>query len=547
MNKGDVDSRNPKPSPAKRARQQEQVVVESSEKNITVRENALAAKEALMLNRERSLATRENISSLREQAVLEAETIKAELEDYILKLRQANEHLVIASVQSQILAEEIQSAKVQMAHLAYHDFLTGLPNRIQLNERLALEIALAKRHTTKFAVLFIDLDRFKNINDSLGHTIGDQLLQLVAQRLKTTVRSTDTLSRQGGDEFVVLLSAVTHVQTVANNAEKILQTLTAPFNCAGYHLHIGASIGISIYPDDGENAELLLQCADTAMYYGKQRGRNQYQFFRQEMNDRAVEQQSLEASLHVALENQEFELYYQAQIELQTGNIFGAEALIRWHHPMMGLLSPKLFVPLAEECGAILPIGRWVLHEACRQTQCWLDAGLGLETISVNISTLEFERDSFLEEVRAVLQNTRLAPHHLELEMTETVLMKDFDSTVKKLQALRSMGVKISIDDFGTGYSSLCYLKQFPIDTLKIDQSFVRDITLNERDDILVDTIIGMGKNLHYHIIAEGIETREQLAFLRNHQCAGGQGYYLSTPMTAAKFAAQLKTVFIHQ
>ncbi len=551
--------------------QQKTAISASGEKNITEREKSVVAGEEAVLSREKSASVREDVAysreetadlredaaqirekeillrecavASREESAPELKILKVELDDQIHKLQQANEHLAIASTHSRELAEEIQKAKVKMAHLAFHDILTDLPNRLQLNKRLTREIASAMRHKTKFALLFIDLDRFKNINDSLGHTIGDQLLQLVAQRLSTAIRSTDTLSRQGGDEFMILLTGIDEEHAVAHQAEKIHKILTLPYTIEEHDLHIGASIGISMCPDDGENAEMIIKHADAAMYFAKQSGRNKYQFFRQEMNDRVVEQQSLETNLHSALENQEFELYYQAQIELQTGSLVGAEALIRWHHPDKGLLLPGFFMPTAEECGAILPIGRWVLREACRQAQFWLDAGLEFQIIAVNISTLEFERDDFLEHVRSVLHDTRLAPYHLELEVTETVLMKNVEATMVKLQALRATGVRISIDDFGTGYSSLSYLKQFPIDTLKIDQSFVRDIRRNDNDDILVDTIIGIGKNFKYHIIAEGIETPEQLTFLRDHQCTGGQGYYLNSPMQAEEFTNYLETV----
>jgi diguanylate cyclase (GGDEF)-like protein len=521
----------------------------SREKSVTAREEVAHSREetadqrdSVTQVREQAVHLRERVASSRETIIQEAEALKAALESHIFRLREANEHLVITTVQAQTMTEEVQKAKDQMGYMAHHDFLTDLPNRILLRERLIQAIALAKRHGVKLAVLFIDLDRFKIINDSLGHAIGDTLLQSVAQRLLTSIRSTDTVSRQGGDEFVVLLSEVVDEKAVAVLADNMCKTVGAPYALAEQNLHIGATIGISVYPDDGEDAETLIMNADVAMYHAKNSGRGSYHFFRPEMNARAVERQRTEGELHSALEQQEFEIYYQAQVELQTGSIIGVEALIRWRHPVRGLLLPKEFVPIAEECGAIVPIGRWVLREACRQTQAWLDAGLALRVVAVNISAIEFERDDFFENVRAVLHDTRLAPHHLELELTETVLMKNAESTMTMLQALKSMGVKIAIDDFGTGYSSLSYLKQFPVDTLKIDQSFVAEIASNGDDDILIDSVISLGKSLRHRVIAEGVETREQLAFLSNHHCVEGQGYYLSPPIIAEEFSIILKT-----
>jgi len=467
--------------------------------------------------------------------------MKVLLDEQLVKLQEANQELVISSIKLQKRTEQVERAETQMTHLAHHDFLTGLPNRLALNECLDKEIALAKRHGTKLAVLFMDLDRFKTINDSLGHSVGDLLLQAVAERMKATVRGTDTISRQGGDEFMLLLPDVDHELDIAHNVDKILKIIMEPYLIGDHLLNVGASIGISIYPDDGESAEALVLRADAAMYAAKESGRNQYQFFKQEMNDRTVEQQSLEASLHCAIDGGEFELYYQAQIALESGTICGAEALLRWHHPIRGLLLPNVFIPVAEGCGMIVPIGRWVLREACRQAQAWLDAGLQLRIIAVNVSILELAREDFLDDVRAVLRETGLAPHHLEIEVTESILMKNIEATVLKMHALRAMGVKISVDDFGTGYSSLSYLRQFPVDTLKIDQSFISDIARNSESYCLVSAIIGIGKGLKHHVVAEGIETREQLTYLRHNLCASGQGYYLNLPMPAEDFGAFLQ------
>jgi diguanylate cyclase (GGDEF)-like protein/PAS domain S-box-containing protein len=443
-----------------------------------------------------------------------------------------------------IVFHDVSAARAitqEMAHLAQHDFLTDLPNRMLIVDRIANTIALARRHGKRRAVLFLDLDGFKHINDSLGHPIGDQLLQSVAQRLRACVRSADTISRQGGDEFVVLLSEIEHAEDAARSAEKMLMALAAPHTIAGKELHITGSIGISIYPDDGRDAETLIRCADTAMYHAKDKGRNNCQFFTQEMNVRAVERQFLETNLRRALERREFVLHYQPKVDLGTQAITGVEALIRWRHPERGLIPPALFVPVAEECGLIVPIGRWVLHEACRQAQAWIDAGLAALPIAVNISAAEFQGKDFLEGVRATLEETRLNPRYLELELTESVLMQDADTTAAVLFALKALGVRLAIDDFGTGYSSLSYLRKFPIDTLKIDQSFVREITAGSRDDTIVSAIISMGKTLKQRVIAEGIETGEQLAFLQRQHCGEGQGYHFGRPVCAEDFAALLE------
>jgi len=443
-----------------------------------------------------------------------------------------------------IVFHDVSAARAiaqKMAHLAQHDFLTDLPNRILFSDRVANAIALARRHGKQRAVLFLDLDRFKHINDSLGHAIGDQLLQSVAQRLVACVRGSDTVSRQGGDEFVVLLSEIEHAEDAALSAEKMLLALAAPHSIAERELHISASIGISTYPDDGLDAETLIRCADTAMYHAKDKGRNNYQFFTEDMNLRVVERQFLEGSLRRALKRREFVLHYQAKINLETGAISGVEALIRWRHPERGLIPPAMFVPIAEDCGLIVPIGRWVLREACRQIQAWIDAGLPPMPVAVNISAVEFQSKDFLEGVRAILKETRLNPRYLELELTESVLMQDGAFTAQALVALKALGVRLAIDDFGTGYSSLSYLRQFPIDTLKIDQSFVREITAGSLDDTIVSAVISMGKTLKQRVVAEGIETGEQLAFLRRQQCGEGQGYHLSRPVSAEEFVTVLK------
>jgi diguanylate cyclase (GGDEF)-like protein/PAS domain S-box-containing protein len=438
---------------------------------------------------------------------------------------------------------DVSSARaitLRMSYLAQHDSLTDLPNRILLNDRLHQALALAHRQQKKLAVLFLDIDRFKHINDSLGHAVGDRLLQSVAQRLLACVRSSDTVSRQGGDEFVILLPDVKHAEDAALTADKILVALRTPHRIDELDVHISISIGIVTYPDDGMDAETLMKRADFAMYQAKDSGRDNFQFFMPDMNVRAIERQSIENDLRHAMQRGEFELYYQPKMDLETGTITGAEALIRWHHPELGLVPPARFIPIAEECGFIVPIGRWVLREGCRQVRDWQEAGLQKISIAINISPVELRAKDFVAGVRAVLTETGLEPHCLELELTETFLMQDSRSTAVVLESLRDMGVQLALDDFGTGYSSLSYLKRFPISTLKIDKSFVRDLTTDADDASIVCAVISMGKSLHIQVVAEGVETQEQLAFLKEQICPAGQGYYFSEPLTACAFARLL-------
>lgn len=523
-------------------------VIFSCEKSALAREGAAHVREDTAHLRKRAARVREvkadareGAATSREQEIRAAET-QAAADDHIILLQKANAHLVTATIEAHKLAEQVQTAKVQLEHLVQHDALTGLPNRILLQDRLGQAIELARRQSRQLAVMFLDLDQFKHINDSLGHAVGDQLLRSVAQRLVGCVRHSDTISRQGGDEFVLLLSHIERAEDARISAQKMLASLALPHRIDQHDLHIGASIGISIYPADGQDVETLIKSADAAMYSAKENGRNNYKFFEQSMNILAVQRQSIEASLHRALEQQEFVLYYQPKINLQSGAIVGVEALIRWQHPEQGLLSPTQFVPIAEDCGLILPIGRWVLREACRQVQAWLDSGLRAVPIAVNISAVEFRHKSFLESVALVLKETGLVPRYLELELTESILMHDVESSVPILEALKAIGVRLAIDDFGTGYSSLSYLKHFPIDTLKIDQSFVRNIAANADDAIIVRTIIGMGENLKQRIIAEGVETHEQLEFLLEQQCEEGQGFLFGHPLPAKNFAQLLVT-----
>ncbi|MHB8478222.1 MAG: putative bifunctional diguanylate cyclase/phosphodiesterase [Steroidobacteraceae bacterium] len=425
-----------------------------------------------------------------------------------------------------------RAAILKMSHLAQHDGLTDLPNRLLLNDRLNEAIALALRYQRQLAVLYLDIDRFKHINDSLGHVIGDRLLQSVAQRLLECVRASDTISRQGGDEFVILLPEVAHPRDAAVCADKMLEALRAPHRIDEHDLHVTASIGIATYPEDGTDCETLIRRADFAMYDAKDNGRNNRQSFNLDMNVRALKRQSIENDVRHALERQEFRLHYQPSVNLRTGQITGVEALIRWLHPELGLVSPAEFIPIAEESGLIVPIGRWVLAEACHQAQAWQDIGLVPIPVSVNISAVELRAKSFLEGVRSTLADTGLEAHFLELELTETFLMQDSASTTAVLHDLKHLGLTLALDDFGTGYSSLSHLRRFPIDTFKIDRSFVRSVTTNADDACIVRALIGMGNSLHMRVVAEGVETPEQLAFLQEGDCPFGQGYYFGLPLT---------------
>src|ERR1700683_182934 len=437
---------------------------------------------------------------------------------------------------------EARAMSIQMSHSAQHDIVTNLPNRLLLNDRISRSITMARRQNKSLAVVFLDLDRFKYINDSLGHPVGDKLLQSVSRRLLASVRDSDTVSRQGGDEFAILLSEISHPEDAATSAKKLLLSLSAPHSIAGQDLHVDGSIGISVYPQDGEDAETLIKNADTAMYHAKESGRNNFQFFKADMNLKAVERQTLEGSLRGALERKEFLLHYQPKVNLDTGEITGVEALIRGQQPDRGLVPPSQFVPIAEDCGLIVQIGSWVLREACKQAREWQDTGLPFERVSVNISALEFRDTGFVERVRTTLRETGLDARHLDLELTEGVLMEHAESTASVLRTLKTVGVRLVVDDFGTGYSSLSYLQQFPIDVLKIDQSFIHRITTDPDDSPIVSAIIDMGKNLKQGVIAEGIETQEQLAFLKARHCVEGQGYLFSQPVPAAQIAHLLQT-----
>jgi diguanylate cyclase (GGDEF)-like protein/PAS domain S-box-containing protein len=434
-----------------------------------------------------------------------------------------------------------RALSLRMAYLARHDSLTNLPNRGSLNDRLSQAIALAQRDGQPLAVLFLDIDRFKHINDTLGHEIGDRLLCEVGRRLLGCARHSDTVSRLGGDEFVILLSRVTHGADAAVCAEKILLALSTPYIIGEHKLHLTASIGIAAFPTDGTDADTLMKHADFAMYHAKDAGRNNFQFFEPTLTARVVERQSLEKGLRRALELQQFELHYQPIVDLQTRALEGVEALVRWHHPSHGLVAPADFVPIAEESGLIVAIGRWVLREACRQARAWQIAGLPPLRVAVNISTKELQHKDFCAGVRTILAETGLAPCHLELELTETFLMQDSTSTAAVLHSLKGLGVRLALDDFGTGYSSLSHLRHFPIDTLKIDQSFVRNLATNAEDATIVGLVVSMGKGLRMRVVAEGVESLEQLAALRELACPLGQGHCFGKAMNVGEFTRFLE------
>ena len=421
----------------------------------------------------------------------------------------------------------------RMSYLAHHDFLTDLPNRVLLNDRLSRSIDMAERHGRRLSILFLDLDGFKLINDSLGHSIGDELLKEVARRLTLCVRRSDTVSRQGGDEFLVLLTEVANAQDAAVTAEKIRVALAAPYFISSHQLHLRCSIGISVYPDDGRDVETLVRSADMAMYHAKETGRNRVQFFENEMNVRVVRRQSMIQALNEALNRKEFVLHYQPTYNLHTSEVKSVEALIRWQRPSQGLVAPVHFISIAEDSGLIESIGQWVLREACSQLRAWLADGLPIDRISVNVSAVEFNRKAFLDNVRNVLKDTALDPWRLEIELTETAVMRDVIATSHVLEELSADGVRFAMDDFGTGYSSLNHLMLFPIDTLKIDKSFVQDVRSNANAATIVTAIIQLGRSLELEVIAEGIETAEQLGFLASRGCHAGQGYHFGPPVSA--------------
>lgn len=433
----------------------------------------------------------------------------------------------------------MKDAEEKIRFLSNFDPLTGLCNRVLLQDRASLALAAARRAQTKVALMYLDLDRFKNINDSLGHAMGDRVLQQLAERLKTHLHPDDTICRPGGDEFILLLPN-TDAQGAAHVAERALALVREPMQLDGQRLSLSASVGLALYPDNGEDLERLSQCADAALFRAKQKGRNSFQFFTQQMHDRAYEMLVVENDLHRALENNEFELYYQSQADAHSLAVIGVEALLRWRHPEWGMVSPARFIPVAEESGQIRAIGDWVLHAAVQQNAMWRAQGLPVVPVAINLSMAQFRDQGLPQAVASALSRSGIEPALLELELTESIAMEDSDFTIAMVERLRQLGVGLSIDDFGTGYSSLSYLKRFKLDKLKIDQSFVRDLPRNPDDRAIVTGIVGLAHSLGFRTIAEGVETREQLDILRTLECDEFQGYYFSKPVPAEEFASLL-------
>ena len=433
--------------------------------------------------------------------------------------------------------EERVQELLKVSHLLQYDVLTELPNSMLLGDRLTQAMAQCRRHDRQLAVMFIGMDRFKRINNALGHPVGDEMLKRVARALATVVRESDSVFRYGSDEFVVILGDITDSQQTKGVADKLLTAISTPHPIDGHDLTVTASLGISMYPADGFDAVALIKKAETAMRNVKETGPNDYRFFTEDMNRRARQQQTIESGLRLALQRKEFVLHYQPKIDLRSGKVVGAEALVRWNRPDIGLIYPSDFIPVAEDSGLIVPLSQWVLQEACQQACRWQADGMRPLYLSVNVSTIDFRQRGFVEGIARTLKETGLDPTQLELEITESVLMQNVDTTVAILKAVKRLGIRLAIDDFGTGYSSLSYLQKFPVDVLKIDQSFVGDLSIDSNDAKLVSTIISLGKSLNLHIIAEGVETLEQLEFLKAHQCEEAQGYYFSKAVEPQAFA----------
>ncbi|MHB8255119.1 MAG: putative bifunctional diguanylate cyclase/phosphodiesterase [Acidiferrobacter sp.] len=458
------------------------------------------------------------------------------LETKIREIHTETGHLFIAAIRDITLEKE---AAQRTLDLATHDTLTGLPNRLLLADRLDQALIHARRAQNHVALLFLDLDGFKTINDSLGHATGDLVLKAVAQRLTTSLRASDTVARQGGDEFVVVLTGLASVEAIDRVTQKLLTSLIAPYEIQGQVLYVGASVGVAIFPDDGEDSNALLKNCDIAMYRAKETGGNARLFFAPEMNQDVVERQSLSTDLHQALARDELRLHYQPVIDLASGVVVGLEALVRWQHPTQGLLAPSRFISLAEETGLIVPIGEWVLAQACAQWQAWAHAGIEAPAMAVNLSVRQFHQSALVATITRILAESDVPPDHLVLEITESMVMGNVNMAIETLRVLQAIGIRIAIDDFGTGYSSLSYLKRLPVSIIKIDQSFVRDITTDASDAAVVTAIIGLAHSLHMTVIAEGVETEEQYDLLRDQGCDQYQGYYFSKPLPAPEVIAR--------
>ncbi|WP_305044004.1 putative bifunctional diguanylate cyclase/phosphodiesterase [Geoalkalibacter sp.] len=430
-------------------------------------------------------------------------------------------------------AAELQRARSEktIEYMAFYDPLTGLANKRLFQDRLEQALPQARRAKRFPAVLFLDLDRFRNVNDTLGHAAGDQVLKEVGERLQLTLRKDDTVARLGGDEFLILLPNIRQAEDAAHVAEKLISGLRVPFEVDGFELHLAASIGIAIFPFDGENSDSLLRNADTALNRAKELGRNNYQFYLAEMNESSLNRLGMESQLRKALERGELRLHFQPQYEVSGARMVGLEALLRWEHPERGMVPPAEFIPLAEETGLIVPMGEWVLRQACAQNRAWQAAGFAPLRVAVNISARQFHQHDLARLVRDVLEETGLEPQWLELEITESLIMQDSQGAVQKLSQLRDLGVQIAIDDFGTGYSSLSYLKKFPIQTLKIDRSFVKDLGRNRDDAAIVDAVIALAHSLSMDVVAEGVETADQLGLLRGKKCNRVQGFFFHPPL----------------
>jgi len=477
--------------------------------------------------------------------IIEASHLKLEhrVEERTQELKQTNIQLQQEIVERKTVEKELIIHKEHLVRLAHYDNLTSLPNRVFFNEMLNKTLNNARRHKKTLAILFIDLDRFKNINDALGHRMGDLVLKEIAHRCSSVLRAGDVLARLGGDEFILLVNDISHAKYASPVAEKILQLCAEPIKIETHEFFITTSIGICIFPGDGDSLEDLLKNADMAMYKAKRAGGGIYQYYTKEMNLEAHEHIKLEGALRKAINNNEFILYYQPKLNLADGTMMGVEALIRWESPELGMVSPMKFIPLAEETGLIMQIGEWALKEACRANKSWQEQGFKPISTAVNLSPKQFRHQDIAQLVKTILNETRLDPEYLELEITETAVMDNVDTAIQRLNDISNMGVKITIDDFGTGYTSISYLKQFPVSVLKIDQSFIKGVPGNQDDVAITTAVIALAHSLNMKVVAEGVETPEQMQYLADHDCDMVQGYYLSRPLPETKILLQLTQI----